>query len=223
MAKPSFIFDNLENEDNMKRGLAAIESESENTHRRYQQLLGFKKPLLKTVSSIGKTEMDSQHKDTVQQMMASLPGPSCQIYRKIALLGVLYGEKCKAALDSVSKSVQTLQGLSPSSDESPLTFIRKNQIFHQVPQDVWSQRPQTIVTVVPTTFVTQCLEILQMLSKHTRSRKQLVAAGILSELLENNIHQGPKTARAQARAALRTFSESDLNAVNELNNLVQRK
>uniref|UniRef100_A0A1J3J544 Auxin transport protein BIG n=1 Tax=Noccaea caerulescens TaxID=107243 RepID=A0A1J3J544_NOCCA len=220
MAKPSFIFDNMENDEDMKRGLAAIESESENAHRRYQQLLGFKKPLLKIVSSIGESEMDSQHKDTVQQMMASLPGPSCKINRKIALLGVLYGEKCKAAFDSVSKSVQTLQGLR----RVLMSYL------HQKNSNFSSGASRCVVSKTPnncygcaTTFVTQCLEILQMLSKHPRSRKQLVAAGILSELFENNIHQGPKTARAQARAALSTFSEGDLNAVNELNNLVQKK
>ncbi|XWS47517.1 hypothetical protein CRYUN_Cryun14cG0159200 [Craigia yunnanensis] len=181
MAKPSFTFDKMENDEDMKRGLAAIEAESENAHRRYQQLLGFKKPLLKIVSSIGENVMDSQQKDSVQQMMVSLPGPSCKINRKIALLGVLYGEKCKAAFDFVSKSVQTLQGLR------------------------------------------SCLEILQVLSKHLNSKKQLVAAGFLSELFENNIHQGPKTARVQARAALCAFSEGDINAVAELNSLIQKK
>ena len=89
--------------------LAAIKAESENAHRQYQQLLGFKKPILKIVSSIGETEMNSQQKDFVQQMMVSLPGsPSLKINRKITLLG---GEKCKVAFDYVSRSVQTLQGL----------------------------------------------------------------------------------------------------------------
>lgn len=57
-----------------------------------------------------------------------------------------------------------------------------------------------------TTFVTQCLEILQVLSKHLNLKKQLVTAGILPKLFENNIHQGPKAARVQARAVLCVFS-----------------
>ncbi|EEF36461.1 ubiquitin-protein ligase, putative [Ricinus communis] len=220
MAKPSFTFDNMENDDDMKRGLAAIESESENAHRRYQQLLGFKKPLLKIVSSIGENEMDSQQKDSVQQMMVSLPGPSCKINRKIALLGVLYGEKCKAAFDSVSKSVQTLQGLRR---------VLMSYLHHKHSDDaiaasrfVVSRSPNNCYGCA-TTFVTQCLEMLQVLSKHPKSKKQLVAAGILSELFENNIHQGPKTARVQARTVLCSFSEGDINAVTELNNLIQKK
>ncbi|XP_057769810.1 auxin transport protein BIG [Salvia miltiorrhiza] len=220
MAKPSFTFDSMENDDDMKRGLAAIESESENAHRRYQQLLGFKKPLLKIVSSIGENEMDSQQKDSVQQMMVSLPGPSCKINRKIALLGVLYGEKCKAAFDSVSKSVQTLQGLRR---------VLMNYL-HQKHSDNHAAASRFVVLRSPnscygcaSTFVTQCLEILQVLSKHPSSKKQLVASGILRELFENNIHQGPKTARVQARAALCAFSEGDANAVAELNGLLQKK
>ncbi|KAF5725427.1 auxin transport protein BIG isoform X1 [Tripterygium wilfordii] len=220
MAKPSFTFDNMENDDDMKRGLAAIESESENAHRRYQQLLGFKKPLLKIVSSIGEHEMDSQQKDSVQQMMVSLPGPSCKINRKIALLGVLYGEKCKAAFDSVSKSVQTLQGLRR---------VLMNYL-HQKHSDNADLTARLVVSRSPnncygcaTTFVTQCLEILRVLSKHSKCKKQLVSAGILSELFENNIHQGPKAARVQARAVLSAFSEGDINAVTQLNTLMQKK
>ncbi|WCJ25516.1 auxin transport protein (BIG) [Euphorbia peplus] len=220
MAKPSFTFDNMENDDDMKRGLAAIESESENAHRRYQQLLGFKKPLLKIVSSIGENEMDSQQKDSVQQMMVSLPGPSCKINRKIALLGVLYGEKCKAAFDSVSKSVQTLQGLR----RVLMSYLHQKHSDNAISASrfVVSRSPNNCYGCA-TTFVTQCLEILQVLSKHPNSKKQLVASGILSELFENNIHQGPKTARVQARAVLCALSEGDINAVTELNTLVQKK
>ncbi|KAL8124720.1 auxin transport protein BIG isoform X1 [Apium graveolens] len=219
MAKPSFTFDNMENDEDMKRGLAAIESESENAHRRYQQLLGFKKPLLKIVSSIGETEMDSQQKDSVQQMMVSLPGPSCKINRKIALLGVLYGEKCKAAFDSVSKSVQTLQGLR----RVLMNYLhQKNSDTTVASRFVVSRSPNSCYGCA-TVFVTQCLEMLQVLSKHQNSKKQLVAAGILSELFENNIHQGPRSARVQARAALCAFSEGDINAVNDLNSLIQKK
>lgn len=220
MAKPSFTFDCMENDDDMKRGLTAIESESENAHRRYQQLLGFKKPLLKIVSSIGENDMDSQQKDSVQQMMVSLPGPSCKINRKIALLGVLYGEKCKAAFDSVSKSVQTLQGLK----RVLMNYLHQKNCDNSAASSrfVISRSPSSCYGCA-STFVTQCLEILQVLSKHLNSKKQLVSAGILSELFENDIHQGPKTARVQSRAALCAFSEGDMSAVAELNSLIQKK
>ncbi|PIA63273.1 hypothetical protein AQUCO_00200948v1 [Aquilegia coerulea] len=220
MAKPSFSFDNMENDEDMKKGLAAIESESENAHRRYQQLLGFKKPLLKLVSSIGENEIDSQQKDSVQQMMVSLPGPSCKINRKIALLGVLYGEKCKAAFDSVSKSVQTLQGLR----RVLMNYLHQKHSDNTVASSRFAvPRSPNNCYGCATTFVTQCLELLQVLLKHPHCKKQLVAAGILSELFENNIHQGPKNARVLARAVLCAFSEGDLNAVTELNSLMQKK
>ncbi|TVU10927.1 hypothetical protein EJB05_44482, partial [Eragrostis curvula] len=220
MAKPSFSFDNMENDDDMRKGLAAIESESENAHRRYQQLMGFKKPLIKLVSSIGEQEIDSQQKDAVQQMMVSLPGPTCKVNRKIALLGVLYGEKCKAAFDSVSKSVQTLQGLR----RVLMTYLhQKNSTDSNALPAFSIPRSPSSCYGCSTTFVTQCLELLQVLSKHANCRKQLVKAGILSELFENNIHQGPRTARTLARAVLSSFSEGDADAVQELNNLIQKK
>ncbi|CAN6479149.1 unnamed protein product [Victoria cruziana] len=220
MAKPSFTFDSMENDEDMKKGLAAIESESENAHRRYQQLLGFKKPLLKLVSSIGDNDMDSQQKDSVQQMMVSLPGPSCKINRKIALLGVLYGEKCKAAFDSVSRSVQTLQGLR----RVLMAYLQQRQIGNSgsSSQSTLPRSPNHCYGCA-TTFVSQCLELLQVLSKHPHCKKYLVTAGILSELFENNIHQGPKAARVLARAVLCAFSEGDINAVTELNSLIKKK
>ncbi|KAI4389290.1 hypothetical protein MLD38_001530 [Melastoma candidum] len=220
MAKPSFTFDDMENDEDMKRGLAAIETESENAHRRYQQLLGFKKPLLKIVSSIGENEMDSQQKDPVQQMMVSLPGPSFKINRKIALLGVLYGEKSKAAFDSVSKSVQTLQGLR----RVLMKYLHHKQSDSTRPASrLFVSRSPSNCYGCAITFVTQCLEILHVLSKCPTVKKQLVATGILSELFENNLHQGPKAARVQARTVLCAFSESDCTAVAELNSLIQKK
>lgn len=220
MAKPSFSFDNMENDDDMRKGLAAIESESENAHRRYQQLMGFKKPLIKLVSSIGEQEIDSQQKDAVQQMMVSLPGPTCKVNRKIALLGVLYGEKCKAAFDSVSKSVQTLQGLR----RVLMTYLHQKNSSETNALPVFSiPRSPSSCYGCSTMFVTQCLELLQVLSKHANCRKQLVSAGILPELFENNIHQGPRTARTLARAVLSSFSEGDADAVQELDKLIQKK
>ncbi|XP_062198953.1 auxin transport protein BIG-like isoform X2 [Phragmites australis] len=220
MAKPSFSFDNMENDDDMRKGLAAIESESENAHRRYQQLMGFKKPLIKLVSSIGEQEIDSQQKDAVQQMMVSLPGPTCKVNRKIALLGVLYGEKCKAAFDSVSRSVQTLQGLR----RVLMTYLHhKNSSDTNALPAFSIPRSPSRCYGCSTMFVTQCLELLQVLSKHANCRKQLVSAGILSELFENNIHHGPRTAQTLARAVLSSFSEGDADAVQELNNLIQKK
>ncbi|GLJ18302.1 hypothetical protein SUGI_0323850 [Cryptomeria japonica] len=221
MAKPSFTFDDMENDEDMKKGLAAIEAESENAHRRYQQLLGFKKPLLKLVSSIGESEMDSQQKDSVQQLMVSLPGSSSfKINRKIALLGVLYGEKCKAAFDSVSRSVQTLQGLR----RVLMNYLEQKHSDNAITSSRYlSVRPPNRCYGCATTFVTQCLELLQVLSKHPHCKQQLVTAGILSELFENNIHQGPKSARLQARSVLCSFSQGDATAVAELNNLIKKK
>ncbi|KAK3129243.1 hypothetical protein QOZ80_6BG0474630 [Eleusine coracana subsp. coracana] len=220
MAKPTFSFDNMETDDDMRKGLAAIESESENAHRRYQQLMGFKKPLIKLVSSIGEQDIDSQQKDAIQQMMVSLPGPTCKVNRKIALLGVLYSEKCKAAFDSVSKSVQTLQGLR----RVLMTYLHQKNSTDGNALPVFSiSRSPSSCYGCSTTFVTQCLELLQVLSKHANCRKQLVKAGILSEVFENNIHQGPRTARTLARAVLSSFSEADADAVQELNSLIQKK
>ncbi|XP_019442749.1 PREDICTED: auxin transport protein BIG-like isoform X1 [Lupinus angustifolius] len=219
MAKPSFTFDNMENDEDMKRGLAAIESESENAHKRYQQLLGFKRPLLKIVSSIDESEMDSQQKDPVQQMMVSLPGSSCKINRKIALLGVLYGEKCKAAFDSVSKSVQTLQGLR----KVLMNYLHQKHSDNGVASRFVVSRSPKNCYGCATMFVTQCLKLLHVLARHPNSKKQLVSAGILSELFENNIHLGPKASRFQARAVLCSLSEGDVNAVTELNSLLQKK
>ncbi|KAH7416528.1 hypothetical protein KP509_14G095600 [Ceratopteris richardii] len=223
MAKPSFHFESMESDEDMKKGLAAIEVESENAHKRYQQLLSFKKPLLKLVSSIGETETDSQQKDSVQQMIVSLPGPSSiKINRKIAILGVLYGEKCKMAFDSVSRSVQNLQGLRRVLS-AYLEQKRSSTALNILSSNLAPKRPANHCYGCANTFVGHCLEWLQMLAKMPQCRQQLVSAGILSELFENNIHQGSKMARVQARSVLCAFTEGDLAAVGQLNNLIKQK
>ncbi|KAI5072138.1 hypothetical protein GOP47_0012244 [Adiantum capillus-veneris] len=222
MAKPSFNFENMENDEDMKKGLAAIELESENAHKRYQQLLGFKKPLLKLVSSIGETETDSQQKDSVQQMIVSLPGSSSfKINRKIAILGVLYGEKCKMAFDSVSRSVQNLQGLRRVL--SSYLEQKRSSGTELVASKPSTTRPSNRCYGCANTFVAHCLEWLQVLAKMPHCRQQLVSAGILAELFENNIHQGSKMARVQARSVLCAFTEGDTAAVGQLNNLIKQK
>ncbi|KAH7839140.1 hypothetical protein Vadar_000237 [Vaccinium darrowii] len=69
----------------------------------------------------------------------------------------------------------------------------------------------------------QCLKLFQVRSNHPNSKKQHVSVGILSELFENNIRQGPKTACVQVKAALCAFSEGDIDAVAELNSLIPKK
>lgn len=56
----------MENDDDMKRRLAAMESESKSVWMRYQQLSGFKKSLLGIVANIGEDGIDSQQKDSVK-------------------------------------------------------------------------------------------------------------------------------------------------------------
>ncbi|KAG5548960.1 hypothetical protein RHGRI_014362 [Rhododendron griersonianum] len=108
------------------------------------------------------------HALSLEPLQSSCHCTGFVINRKIALLGVLYGEKCKAAFDSVSKSVQTLQGLR-----------------------------QVLVNYL-----------------HQKNSDSAVASSRFV---------GPKTARVQARAALCAFSEGDIDAVAELNSLIQKK
>lgn len=120
-ARPNFNFEPMESDDDMKRGLSAIETEAANAHRKYMQLQGFKAPLLKLISSLGDQDSRSLQlhsgipgvsSEVIQQALGSLPGSSSiKINRKIVVVGLMYNDKCRSAFDSVSKSVQTLIGL----------------------------------------------------------------------------------------------------------------
>ena len=124
--------DAIETDADMRRALTAIESESDCAHRKYQQLLALKRPILRLLSTVGDPDLDtvnvlatsanpvatggttssSRSADPPPQTVVSLPATSTfRVHRRISILGVLYGDKCAASFNSLSASVQILLGL----------------------------------------------------------------------------------------------------------------
>ena len=63
----------VETEEDARAARALVESESDAAHHRYQQLAGFRRPLLKLVRSLEESDNDQAAVGAVQQMIVSLP------------------------------------------------------------------------------------------------------------------------------------------------------
>eukprot|EP01119_Soliformovum_irregulare_P005782 TRINITY_DN1752_c0_g1_i5.p1 TRINITY_DN1752_c0_g1~~TRINITY_DN1752_c0_g1_i5.p1 ORF type:complete len:4545 (-),score=1275.14 TRINITY_DN1752_c0_g1_i5:38-13672(-) len=110
-AKPSLACEKIENDEDRNKALSTIDKEVENAHAKYLQLVQYKKPLLKLISSIhNQSEVTAETDESVQAAIAISGGGSGKVNRRIALLAALYEKECKAAFDSLSKSVQILLG-----------------------------------------------------------------------------------------------------------------
>ena len=127
-AKPSFAPERMENDEDRKRGIETIDTESANAYRRYQQLMSFKKPLSLILTQI-MTDDDSSTSEEdwssssssddggelslseLRSMAASLSSTrNHKVNRKVAMAAVLYNRECRNAFDSLARSVQILMG-----------------------------------------------------------------------------------------------------------------
>eukprot|EP00850_Spirogloea_muscicola_P019673 SM000196S05365 [mRNA] locus=s196:186709:205871:+ [translate_table: standard] len=260
-AKPSFCFDVMENEEDARTCLAAIEAESENAHRRYQQLMALKKPLKKLLISISEPDPSS---NSASSFLASASMPqsatlnflniggysggggrgigsssipvsstvtsrsdaasssssiagvlpassSFRINRRIAILGVLYAEKCKAASEAVSKSVQLLLGLR----QALVQYVKRSSEECAVEESTYP--------VIHQRARNRCYGCAITFCEREGCRKQLALPGTLMELLESSVHQGPKASRKQARSIVCLLIKDNPAATATLDAYVREK
>ena len=179
--------------------MSSIAVEAESAHRKYQQLLAFKKPLQAILNSLG--ESDSDQKDSVKQLLVSLQGStSFKIGRRIAILGMLYGEKCKSSFAALTRSVRTLVGLR----QSLRTYINSNNATH------FESEFQSTAACTKTchcfgcisSFLLKSMALLEEIVKHPALRLQLQDQNALEELFKNNLHQGSRPLRVQTRKVI---------------------
>ncbi|KAK3280427.1 hypothetical protein CYMTET_11725 [Cymbomonas tetramitiformis] len=225
-ARPSFEHDALRGEEDVRQARAVIEAESDAAHRRYQQLVGFKKPLMKLLASI--EEGDVEPKESLQQMMVSMPlSSSFKINRKMAILGVLYGEKCRGAYDGIARGMHILAGAREAllmylaAHNAPLPAAAGLELCSAEPRAC--QRPPNKCFGCANTFSAHCLEILAALAPHAAWRRPLLAQDVPGELFRCNLHCGPKPARGRARAVVGELVKAEATAAQELHVLLQRK
>ena len=90
-----------------------IEAETDSAHRRYQQLAGFQKPLMKLLQAVEENAEEPREATSTVGSLTPTMSSTFRVNRNIAVLGVLYGEKCKGASDGVTRSMQAVAGARP--------------------------------------------------------------------------------------------------------------
>ncbi|EFA82601.1 hypothetical protein PPL_04293 [Heterostelium album PN500] len=242
--KPTVSVEKIENQDDYARAVATIDKESENAHKKYQRLTGFKKIIANLITSFQtqeawpKEEMfanmtaaaaaSSQAAAAPAQSSAAASGSASQannfislkINRKIGYLAKLYEKECKSIFEGLSKSVQILL----STRMEILKYM--NSLSKKPRSKDTMMRETSNCFGCSNSFAEQSLAFLNHLSRNPALvdlRNLLIAKGLTKELFKNNIHQGKSDSRNNARLAISYLTKNNADATVQLNQWIRNK
>lgn len=218
-ARPSCEHAPVEGDDDVQAARSSIEAETESAHRRFQQLAGYQKPLMKLLQAVEENAEEPREATSTVGSLTSTMSSTFRVNRNIAVLGVLYGEKCKAASDGVTRSMQAVAGARAALMEH-LAPRRCSTYGVTIP----TLRPPNGCYGCAATFIAHVLQVLEALTAASPAwRASLVRAGLPAELLRCNLHAGPQATRQRARRTLATLAAAEPAAAAELHALLRRK
>jgi len=222
MARVSFHYEGVTSESEVSQVLSNIETESENAHRKYQQLLAFRKPLLALLNSLG--ESDSDQREIVKQLLVAFTGSgSKNVCRGINVVGWVYGEKCKAAFEGLTRSVRTLIGLRQSLRHHLFaTSAGAATSTGDMESCEWLLAGCRCFGCA-STFVVKSMELLCEMVGHQSLREQLLDENAVEELFHNSLHQGSRAFRGQSRKVLCALSSENHNVSVLVDRLLKAK
>ncbi|EGG15028.1 hypothetical protein DFA_09851 [Cavenderia fasciculata] len=243
--KPTVSIEKIENQDDHKRAISTIDKESENAHKKYQRLIGFKRIISNLITSYQtqepwpKEELFNQLGISVAASASSPPNaaasgaggattsasnpnsiPSLRINRKIGYLARLYEKECKSIFESLSKSVQILLN-------TRMEIIKYMNVLAKKPRSKEiKSRSSNNCFGCSNAYTEQSLSFLNHLSRNPQLvdlRNMLIQKGLTKELFMNNIYHGKSDSRNNARLAISYLTKNNLTATTELNGWISEK
>eukprot|EP01133_Synstelium_polycarpum_P011499 gene11499-13413_t len=239
--KPTVAIEKIETADDYKRAVATIDKESENAHKKYQRLMGFKKLIANLITSFQTQEPWPKEElllNSLANATATAANPSgsaaqapasstsqinfssLRINRKIGYLSRLYEKECKTIFEGLSKSVQILLN-------TRMEILKYMNTLEKRPRTRES-KPRATSTCFgcSNSFSEQALAFLNHLSRNTQLialRTLLVEKGVTRELFSNNIHQGKSDSRNNARLAIASLTRDNSEATRLLGEWINTK
>jgi E3 ubiquitin-protein ligase UBR4 len=187
-AKPSCEHAPVEGDAGVQAARLRIEAETEAAQRRFQQLAGFRTPILKLLQAVEENAEEPRDVGSAVTLGPAAGASSFRVNRNIAVLGVLYGEKCKGASDGVTRSMQAVAGARAALMEH-LAPPRRDSCGVAIA----TLRTPTGCYGCASTFIAHALELLEALTAASPAwRGSLVRSGLPAELLRCNLHAGPQ-------------------------------
>jgi E3 ubiquitin-protein ligase UBR4 len=140
------------------------------------------------------------------------------------MVSVIYGKECAATFESLSRSVQQLKATRHE-------LLRYQQRIHQIdltpPQDqgllVAGQSRENRCFGCSSAFVAHIFDLIEHVVRQPLGRELLLQHGAIPELFENNLYQGTRGSRQQARKVLCLLTKDDAGATDLLNRLIRGK
>ncbi|BES93671.1 calmodulin Hypothetical protein [Nesidiocoris tenuis] len=230
--------DPIENDEDRKKTIAAINAHLEKADRVYKQLVGNKPTLEMLLSKISEHRADRgideipNHAGSISASGAnnatSGGTSSAMVNRAIQLLAQRYCTDCKASFDDLSRIIQKvvacrsklvaydrsqLEAQPMSADSFPMAGVNMAS-NHLVPGKCYG---------CAFAATEQCLILLSALALDVRARGVLVTNGLVQELVHNNLRRGTTQTQEEVRQLICLVTGDNPDATQELCSLLMER
>uniref|UniRef100_A0A0K8SV35 E3 ubiquitin-protein ligase UBR4 n=4 Tax=Lygus hesperus TaxID=30085 RepID=A0A0K8SV35_LYGHE len=226
--------DPIENDDDRKKTIAAINTHLEKADRVYKQLVGNKPTLEMLLSKISEHRAD-RGIDEIPNQGGGLGGSSsnnagsggsssAMVNRAIQLLAQRYCTDCKASFDDLSRIIQKVVAC-----RSKLVSYDRSQL--EVMGTAQDPFPSTTSNhLVPGkcygcafAATEHCLILLSALAFNPRARTVLVSHGLIQELVLNNLRRGTTQTQEEVRQLICLVTGDNALATQELCSMLMER
>ncbi|KAG1664196.1 E3 ubiquitin-protein ligase UBR4 [Nymphon striatum] len=228
--------DPIENEEDRKKTVAAINGLLEKADRVYKQLIGNKSPLEALLMYINdRTVIDSRMIDNdgsgiagTSTAPATHPGLA-SVSRAIQQLAQRYCGDCKSLFDELSKIIQKVLASRKELVDYDRQQKEHTKVYSATPVTAPAYQFETSVAVsrcygCASAATEYCITLLRALATSAKYRQMLCTEGqLLRQLVEHNLRRGSLVARYEVRQLLCLLTRDNVKATYELNTLIMEK
>ncbi|XP_075228020.1 E3 ubiquitin-protein ligase-like protein poe isoform X3 [Lycorma delicatula] len=234
-ARPCCAVDPIENDDDRKKTIAAINSHLEKADRVYKQLIGYKPLLEVLLLKINEHRVDRSGEEVAAGTNSTNSvTTSTQVNKAIQLLAQRYCGDCKSSFEELSRIIQRVLACRRelvAYDRSQIeaggggggsgTWGRSSSGVNITSASAIASAPAPGHCYGCASSATEhCLTLLRALAHNAASRTSLCAQGLVQELVENNLRRGTVQVQEEVRQLLCLLTRDNPKAIESLCSLL---
>ncbi|XP_014258727.1 E3 ubiquitin-protein ligase UBR4 isoform X2 [Cimex lectularius] len=228
------VVDPIENDEDRKKTISAINTHLEKADRVYKQLVGNKPTLEMLLSKINDHRADRGIDEIPSQGVTSnststigssnIPPSTSMVNRAIQLLAQRYCTDCKTSFEDLSRIIQKVLACRSklvSYDRSQLeqsgSLSQSTDISQSEPSlDMSSDPVQGKCYGCAFSATEHCLILLRALAHNPKSRQVLCSKGLIQELVQNNLRRGTTQVQEEVRQLICLVTGDNCKATEEI-------
>ncbi|XP_060527250.1 E3 ubiquitin-protein ligase UBR4 [Cylas formicarius] len=231
-AKPCCAVEPIENDEDRKKTVSAINTLLEKADRLYKQLIANKPTLESLVLKITEHRTDKKAEEAVpgtaaQNAVGAAQMSQVKVNKTIQMLAQQYCTECKTSFEELSKIIQKVL----ASRKELVMYERKHHDM-DLPESTSVFDDLNVAATVPcvankcygcaTAATEHCLTLLRALALNKTTRQTLCSYGLIQELVWNNLRKGNVHNQEDVRLLLCTLTRDNPEATEDLCDLLMR-